>query len=49
MTLGGLPLYTSAAGTDAGGVTGQGGWWTVSPDGATVTGEPSEPAPGPGY
>jgi hypothetical protein len=50
MTLGGRPLYTSDADADAGGVTGQGLWWTVSPGGATVTGDPSsEPAPGRGY
>ena len=53
VTLDGLPLYTYAADSDAGDVTGQGVqdiWWAVSPDGAKISGTaPSEPAPVPGY
>jgi hypothetical protein len=48
--LGHLPLYTLAPDADAGGVTGRGVRWVVSPGDAAVTGEPpSRPAPGPGY
>jgi predicted lipoprotein with Yx(FWY)xxD motif len=53
VTLDGLPLYTYAADTKAGDVTGQGVqgvWWVVAADGAKVTAAPaSEPAPVPGY
>jgi hypothetical protein len=48
--LGHLPLYTLAPDADAGGVTGPGVRWVVSPGDAAATGEPpSRPAPGPGY
>jgi predicted lipoprotein with Yx(FWY)xxD motif len=47
VTLDGLPLYTHAADSDPGDVTGQGvqgGWWVVAPDGAKVTETPAPPA-----
>jgi predicted lipoprotein with Yx(FWY)xxD motif len=47
VTLDGLPLYTYAADSDPGDVTGQGvqgGWWVVAPDGAKVTETPAPPA-----
>ena len=53
VTLAGMPLYTYAADSDAGDVTGQGVqgvWWVVAPDGAKMTGTGSpEPVPVPGY
>ena len=47
VTLDGLPLYTYAADSDAGAVTGQGVqgvWWVVAPDGAKVTETSAPPA-----
>lgn len=47
LTLDGLPLYTYAADSDAGDVTGQGVqgvWWVVAPDGAKVTETSAPPA-----
>jgi len=53
VTLEGLPLYTYAADSDPGDVTGQGvggNWWVVSPAGTKVIEAPaSEPPADPGY
>jgi hypothetical protein len=48
ITLDGLPLYTYAADSHPGDVTGQGVggiWWVVAADGAKVTGAPSPSSP----
>ncbi len=47
VTLDGLPLYTFAADSHAGDVTGEGVkglWWAVAPDGAKIT-QPASSAP----
>ncbi|SOC47914.1 Predicted lipoprotein with conserved Yx(FWY)xxD motif [Blastococcus aggregatus] len=53
ITLEGLPLYTYAADSQAGDVTGQGVqgvWWVVAPDGGKISAAGSSaPPPMPGY